>query len=433
MKLDLRQAALFKILREKGFVSAGDLVTGLHISRATLASLLMHFSGQVVSVGETRNRHYGLMRPLLDLSAELPLFRITHSGQLNPIGKLVVLHDGCFLVQPQNQKFFSWPMEVIDMQPQGFMGRAFAVQHATELSLSPRLQDWSDDHFLRAIARRGEDLPGNLIVGEESALRWQKNSHTQISRTSLSKTANRAMEDQPIGSSAGGEQPKFTALIDGKHCLVKFSGPFDRPDKQRWCDLLHCEAIAGDVLKAHGIEVAKTHVTVDSHYVFLEVERFDRVGLKGRKPYVSFAAVDGFLFGNRDSWTASAIRLQHAKLLSGVDLIKVKTIDLFARLIGDSDRHFHNLGLWPNFENESSLLPIGYELAPVFDKLPMMFAPIDGRVIEREYIVPVPSADVIDVWKPALSLAKTFWDAASHHKLISAEFRKIAKDCLGKL
>jgi hypothetical protein len=433
MKLELRQAALFKMLREKGFVSAGDLVRGLRLSRATLASLLTHFSGQVVSVGETRNRHYGLMRPLPDLSAELPLFRITHSGQLNPIGKLVVLHDGCFLVQPQNQKFFSLPMEIIDMQPQGFMGRAFASQFADELGLSPRLQDWSDDHFLRAIARRGEDLPGNLVLGEESALRWQKNVHAPIRRTALLKNANRAMEDQPIGSSAGGEQPKFTSLIEGKHCLVKFSGPFDRPDKRRWCDLLHCEAIAGDVLKSHGIDAASTRMTVDGQFVFLEVERFDRVGLQGRKSYVSFAAVDGFLFGNRDSWTASAIRLQQARLLSEVDLIKIKTIDLFARLIGDSDRHFHNLGLWPNFENEASLLPMSYKLAPVFDKLPMMFAPIDGRVIEREFIVPVPGADVIDVWKPALSLAKTFWDVIAKHQLISAGFRKIAKDCLGKL
>ncbi|MEO6213579.1 MAG: hypothetical protein ABIP65_08125 [Vicinamibacterales bacterium] len=52
-------------------------------------------------------------------------------------------------------------------------GRHVASLHA-DLRCPPRLADWSDHHLLIAMSRRGEDLPGNLIVGDESFARWQE-------------------------------------------------------------------------------------------------------------------------------------------------------------------------------------------------------------------------------------------------------------------
>ncbi|MBF0106055.1 MAG: hypothetical protein HQM16_12095 [Deltaproteobacteria bacterium] len=108
-------------------------------------------------------------------------------------------------------------------------------------------------------------------------------------------------------------------------------------------------------------------------------------------------------------------------------------VDAFARLIGDSDRHFYNVGLFPQFKAEKSLTPVGYRLAPVFDKLPMMFAPVDDRVVERAFDTPLPSIELIDVWSRALNLARHYWDQAANHKSISTGFRKIAAECLKRL
>jgi hypothetical protein len=53
------------------------------------------------------------------------------------------------------------------MRPQGYIGRGFPALHP-ELRLPGRITDWNDDHQLIALALRGEDCVGNLIIGEES-------------------------------------------------------------------------------------------------------------------------------------------------------------------------------------------------------------------------------------------------------------------------
>ena len=55
------------------------------------------------------------------------------------------------------------PIELVDARPSGFLGRHFAIQHG-DLRLPARLTDWSDHHILLALARRGEDLPGNGVA-----------------------------------------------------------------------------------------------------------------------------------------------------------------------------------------------------------------------------------------------------------------------------
>ena len=64
------------------------------------------------------------------------------------------------------------PIEFADARPSGFLGRQFAAAHA-DLRLPARLEDWSDHHILVAVSRRGEDVPGNLLLGDESFARWQ--------------------------------------------------------------------------------------------------------------------------------------------------------------------------------------------------------------------------------------------------------------------
>ena len=104
--------------------------------------------------------------------SRFPLFRISESGAAVSAGELITLAAHQTAWMPMATVVGGLPAELADARPSGFLGRHFAAVHA-DLRLPPRLSDWSDHHILLAMSRRGEDLPGNLIVGEESFARWQ--------------------------------------------------------------------------------------------------------------------------------------------------------------------------------------------------------------------------------------------------------------------
>ena len=433
MKQGDKESRIVSLLQNEGLVGSGDISEKFCISRSTLARWLSNISQKWVSIGNTRNIRYGLLRQITGLDSELPLYRINSQGKILLVGKLAALYQKFCVVKPQDQVFTGLPPEIADMSPQGFMGRAFARKYSGELNLPPRLEDWSGDHFLKAIALRGEDLPGNLIVGKESAERWQKIVYQPTRRSSFNKLAELALQEQPAGSSAGGERPKFSVWMQGKHALVKFAGPSNLPEQKRWRDLLYCEAIASSILQKAGIDSASTKISESDGFTFLEVTRFDRLGEKGRRPVLNLAGVDDFLFGERDSWANAAERLYQNKLLSKEDAKKIKLLDAFSRLIGDTDRHFYNVCLFPTFESEESLTPKFYELAPSFDKTPMIFAPVNGQIIDRDFKMELPGAELFEVWNEALNLAQIFWAEVAGEKRVSFSFRKIASKCLEAL
>jgi hypothetical protein len=145
--------------------------------------------------------------------------------------------------------------------PSGFLGGHFAAIHA-DLRLPPRLADWSDHHILSAMARRGEDLPSNLIVGDESFARWQELESVPRTHSDYPALAEATIAGHPPGSSAGGERPKFGVLVDERHVLVTFAARGGAADvvARRWCDLLTLEALALQVVCSRGISVARTNV-----------------------------------------------------------------------------------------------------------------------------------------------------------------------------
>ena len=432
MKVNEKLKKLENIMLQRGVVASRDLTQELGISRATLLRLLAQKPSQWVSIGKTHNQKYGWLRSIADLGQEVPLFRIDETGKLSPLGRLQFLEKNSYLVDPGAQIFDALPPEIHDMSPQGFMGRNFAGKYHSELGLPPRLQDWSDEHILKSTAKRGEDFPGNLIVGEESAQRWQNIPYINTTMDDWIGMIEQAFKMESGGSSAGGDRPKFTTLMANIHGMVKFAGPVSQPDQRRWADLLYCENMAYSILQNAGITCAETLLT-GNEFIFLATTRFDRVGLKGRKPYLSFAAVDAFLFGDQQTWSHTAEKLYKSHRLSKEDFDKVCLVEAFAQLIGDTDRHFYNMGLLPEFDAPVSLTPGFFHLSPIFDKSPMVFAPYDGRIIEREFEPGVPKANLVHVWDQAVTLAKLFWETVTENKNISSAFRKLASECLKKL
>jgi hypothetical protein len=232
------------------------------------------------------------------------------------------------------------------MRPQGFMGRTFANAHP-ELALGNDPRHWSDDDVLRALVLYGDDLPGNLIVGEPAFQRF----HSLLQRAAQAASADdypalaeRAMSGTLPGSSAGGEQPKFCVRTAGRHVLVKFSPAGDAAVDQRSRDLLVCEHLALHTLAEAGLPAAKTQIFCRGGRVFLESERFDRTAA-GRIGMVSLMAYDAEYVGEMDNWAATAARMAARNLLRPGDAQHLRLLEAYGALIANTDRHYGNISL----------------------------------------------------------------------------------------
>src|SRR5580704_338749 len=399
----------------RGVLHAADLRERLNVSPATLMRMVRNAGPDVVRIGRGRATQYALRQqwPNLD-SSRFPLFRITGTGAAVSAGELTTLMARQSVWMPVGRVSDGLPIELVDARPSGFLGRHFASTHA-DLRLPPRLTDWSDHHILIAMSRRGEDLPGNLIVGEESFARWQELRPVLRSRIDYPALAEATIAGHPPGSSASGERPKFGVLVDDHHMLVKFAGRGGMGDAvaRRWCDLLILEGMALQIVASHGIPAAPTNVIETPGYWFLESERFDRVGVRGRIAVLSLAAVHDDL---ADSWARAAAALKDARRLSDEDTRRLCWLDAFGALIANTDRHQYNI----LFFAEGSRL----RLAPAFDQVSMLYAPTaDGQVPPRELMLPNATANTLEVWEDAREAARQFWEQGSEDMRLSDNAR----------
>lgn len=387
------------------------------MSPATLMRMARDAGQDLVRIGRARATQYAwrLNWPGLERS-QFPLFRIDETGAAESAGELITLAARQSVWMPEGRISGGLPAEIADARPSGFLGRHFAATHG-DLHLPLRLSDWSDHHILMAMARRGEDLPGNLIVGEESFARWQQLADAATTRDDYPALANATIAGHPPGSSAGGERPKFGVAVGGRHVLVKFAtrGKTTDPVARRWCDLLLLEGVALDVVKSSGVPTARTQVIETPSHWFLESERFDRVGARGRRAVMSLAAVHD---DPADSWASAATALRAAGRLTDEDARRLRWLDAFGSLIGNSDRHQHNILF---FIQDGRL-----QLAPAFDQLPMRYAPTaDGQVPTRDFTMPAVTSNTLDVQNDAREAAQQFWTRGSEDSRVSGEMQAI--------
>ena len=178
----------------RGVLPAADLRQRLGVSSPTLMRGIQEAGPDVVPIGRGRATRYGMRQtwPMLD-SSRFPMFRILETGAARSEGQAVWMPAG----------FVSdgLPVELADARPSGFLGRHFAAVHA-DLRLPARLIDWSDHHILLAMSRCGEDLPGDLIIGDESFARWQTLNIPRTTRNDYPALAEATIAGHPPGSSA---------------------------------------------------------------------------------------------------------------------------------------------------------------------------------------------------------------------------------------
>ena len=332
-------------------------------------------------------------------------------------GELVTLAERQSVLLPDGIVADGLPGGMADARPAGFLGRHFAAAHA-DLRLPERLSDWSDHHVLLAMSRRGEDLAGNLIVGDESFARWQRLEIAAHGADDYPALAEATVGGHPPGSSAGGERPKFGTFDGARHVLVKFAarGQAGGAAARRWQDLVLLEALALEIVAARGIAAARTRVIDAGSHVFLESERFDRAGARGRVAVVSLAAVHD---DPADTWARAATVLRDAGRINAEDARALRWLDAFGARIANTGRHQHNVLF---FDGEA-----GLRLAPAFDQVPVLYAPtIDGQLPVRAFAVPPATADTLDVWEDARAAAVTFWQRAAADSRISDKMRMLA-------
>ena len=384
-------------------------------SRATLSRHLHRLGSLVVRIGRARATRYGLRRRVTHLDAsELPVFEIDEEGRVRDGGRLVFLRGDVTVWQPADETYDGLPPIMADMVPQGFLGRRFPEQHPS-LGLPPRLSDWSHEHVLIALARRSEDAPGNLIFGEESFSRWQDLRYESLSRRRYPARAADAIAGEPFGSSAGGEQPKFTAFTHGHHSIVKFARRTTESGR-RWSDLLVLEHLALDVLRKGGIAATETHL-YDMHDLrFLEVVRFDRIGERGRRAVMS---LNSAYQKPELSWAEVAENMYRERMLSEADARALRLLDAFALSIANTDRHHYNILLFQKG-------PARYVLAPAFDQVPMGYAPTStGQLRPFDFAKPRMSSRTLDVFDEAVQMAAELWERGSEDERISDAMQRI--------
>ncbi|MDB5806336.1 MAG: HipA-like protein [Betaproteobacteria bacterium] len=421
---------------------AADLLARLDVSRPTMTRGIHALGAAVVTRGRARRMAYAARRALRGSEAPLPLFRIDIAGRGSEIAQLDLIYpQGCAL------KFtagFDWPLPgkmadgwfeglpypLADMRPQGFLGRQFARRNATALQVAENPDSWSEDDALIAMMLLGDDLPGDLILGEPAYRRFLAQAQaggdfigSDVEAAYLER-AEAALTTGLAGSSAGGDLPKFTArrMIEGEpaHLIVKFSGADDSAGALRFADLLVCEHLALEVVARRlGIEASASRVMQAGRRTFLEVRRFDRHGAFGRSPVCSWLALSAALFGlGGRPWTVGAAALRERGLIDADGERDIARLWHFGQLIGNTDMHDGNLAFRP-----------GLKLAPVYDVLPMFYAPVRGVELPvRHFAPPLPLPAEETPWHEAAGAAIEFWQLAAADQRISVAFRRICTD-----
>ncbi len=385
---------------------AGEIVDTFGISRVTLKNAYEREAREILRFGRARSTRYAARQILTGLQTdEFPVFRVDQYGAIAAAGTLITLAASESVWLPAESIIAGLPPELHDAAPRGFLGRSFAHRHAG-LGLPDDVTNWSDHHVLIALSRRGEDLPGNLVIGRESFDRFQELRHTQSTEDDFPALSAAASAGEHAGSSAGGEQPKFTALVDGQHRIVKFASDVTE-NARRWQDLLSLEQVALEVLRDAGIEAAETRLVEVGTLRCLVITRFDRIGVSGRRAAMTLAATSA---GMGESWTDAAEKLQKLGEISDEDVRRIALLDAFGALIGNTDRHHFNIVLFPTGD--------AYSLAPAFDQLPMAYAPpASGNLRISAVNEPRPAVNTLAVWDEARTLANAFWKRASDQQL----------------
>lgn len=397
-----RHSDILRLILGRGPATARKIVENTGLSQPTVSRALAALGDEIVRIGVGASIQYAV-RDYSRGFGVVPVFRVSDAGQIRELGQLTpVRPDGFVMVQADGVTIHSesLPWWMFDMRPQGYLGRAYASTHATNLGLPSNPDTWDDGGVVRALLSHGHDAVGNLLVGELARNRFiELPTPTPIvdRAGAYPRLAVAAGAGDLPGSSAGGEQPKFCAYTERGHVLVKFSAQDDNPVAERWRDLLMAEHFALATLG-----VASEILDVCGQR-FLEVSRFDRVGKLGRVGMFSLKSLDAEFVGDATApWPVIVARLAADNHVEQEAVADSALLWAFGVLIGNTDMHTGNLSFLSSHGRP-------YRLAPAYDMLPMGFQPRSGGGLVDTLPPAILTAAVGgETWRKALRLATEF-------------------------
>ncbi len=425
-------ARLINYLSSHGPAHTKEACEFLQISQSTFSRLIAQ-EPAILRIGRGPNTQYACHRTGGWGRSPIPLFTINAAGTAAQVAVIHPLAPQGLYLETQTKVlttkvYPNLPYFLDDLRPSGFLGR-LVPQLYPQLGLPPDIMLWSDDHCLTYLARYGWDQVGNYLVGEPSYEEYVKNPISGLDiikdadrETQYPKLAELVLSQGIPGSSAGGEQPKFFSIRKTRKgvisFIVKFSPPTSDVIGQRIADLLICEHIAHQILRQHKIPAPESFLVRGGKRLFLEVSRFDRTPGGGRRGVISLRALDLEFVGQLRSWSDTAESLWQQKKITQKIYHTILWLEVFGKLIGNTDRHHGNISFFCDGE-------VVGELAPVYDMLPMMYAPQQNQLVDRLFTPSPPKPSELNVWKAARDAARAFWAAVQKEKAISMAFRKL--------
>ena len=419
-------------LTKNGASSSAEIQAALKVSQATVSRLVADMQDAVVKLGAGRSTVYAVANPIGKYAAQQPIWAIDETGGVQRVGTLTHLEKSEIYIQSDgiNTLFApsaksELPWYLTPLRAQGFLGQVLAQSLAPH-DVDPHPERWGTPEILLS-ALFTHDAPGALLIGD-SAIKPASVPRPLPAAdlgAALDELARDVAKHHAAGSSAGGDQPKFMATTEqGGHLLIKFSPPRGTPFGDRWGDLLLAEVLCNESLEQHGLRVAKNRIVQTENRTYLLSERFDRIGKSGRKHVVSIGSAHaGWVQGSYTSWSSTCDALHRQGHLRQKDAQDISDIAQFGRLTGNNDMHSGNASLFVLGHTLTEMSKGQFELAPVYDMLPMRWRPL--RDLGLPEYAPFSVNEMVST-ALARKAAKHFWASLSAHQLASEPLRQVA-------
>lgn len=423
---------LFNLNRK---LSSRQAIKALAISQASFSRLITLLKDQVIKIGKAGNTEYVLLR-IGSVNTGVPLYEINEGGKtFHQYNLFEIEPKGYFLKAKQNHLedlyFEDLPYFLDDLRPNGFLGRQLPKRHP-ELNLPGNIKQWNGTHCINYLTHEGWNNFGNYILGQSSLKKYlqapqSNNPYPEKEKIEVYELfAQKSLELGEPGSSAMGEFPKFLYRNNNaQNYLVKFTPTLDNAISQRRKELLICEHLSLSTLRKHGIPAAESEILHTKQRTFLQLKRFDR-SEKGRIGLITLHALDAEFTGVLSDWMATSKELLTAKVLSSAHFKKICWLDLFNKLIANTDMHSWNLSF--TFDNFRVL-----DVAPVYDSLPMLYAPQQEELVVKKFKPTGVEIEHASVWQDAQQAAIEFWQQVSTNQHLSPYFQNIGRENLIKI
>jgi len=418
---------------ERGPATSKEIQAATGLCQTAVSRQLRGMGDSVIKLRSGRSLRYAMTCNAFGGNDKLPLSMVdAHGNTVLAAHIRPLVHRGYF-VEPAtgipllllgergDGLYEDLPYFLLDLSPQGFLGRQIAKEMADrspDFPSDPRW--WNTNHIGRYLISNGDDLPGNFKFGEQALLRVRRKP-VVVPDNDYPALADSVMSGIISGSSAGGEQPKFTAFSSKSfsHVIVKFSPKGEGEIARRWRDVLITEYHATEVIHSENCPAAETRLLEMDGRLFLESQRFDRSGEYGRMSMVSLQSIDAEFVGLGSNWPQVIDALYHRELISWQHVFDAEFLWCFGNLINNTDMHLGNLSL----AIEGNV----FRLLPLYDMCSMGFAPKSGGEVLPYSFVPMEPKRINiseDNYNLTKNMAHDFWKRVADDTRISDEFKK---------